>query len=62
MAQPNQLIITLASGGSLRGHVQLADGSQQPFVGWLALLSALERAVARANTSAPNSVDDRENP
>lgn len=61
MAQPNQLIITFASGGSLRGHLQLADEPQQPFVGWLALLSALEHAVARASNSASNSVDDWEN-
>jgi hypothetical protein len=46
-----QLELDLASE-PIEGAVQSSGGSSHPFVGWLGLTSALERAVAGESTDA----------
>jgi hypothetical protein len=47
VATPDREIVVAISAQApeLRGTVRTADGSNEPFTGWLGLLSALQLAV-----------------
>jgi hypothetical protein len=51
-----EIVVAISAvGPELRGTVRTADGPDQPFMGWLGLLSALQVAVEARNPGEVNA-------